>query len=369
MVNFNFIPPEAGPSQAKGQRVVSLLCGLGESQRLCVKLKLSRKGPSIHQGCGVLKLIKGNLQSDKAASAIPVMKRIRPILALLLFLSTQSPAQNFKQEFSKLCSQNDTAAQSKLLERWQKARPHDAELYVALFNYYFSKSRSEIVTISKEKKSGTLLELKDTGNHKTVGYLSGGYDHNNDLLKKGLQYIDSGISRYPARLDMRFGKIYVLGEIEDYEYFTNEIIRTVDFGATIHNEWIWPDSKEISKPGFFINTIRHYGLQLYDAGDEQLGRMRRVALAILKYNPDHVESLSDLAITYSLQGDDDRALEALLKAEKLAPHDFIVLNNIAHIYNNKGDKPRAIKYYELTLKYGDEEAKAQATEKLRTLKQ
>jgi len=56
-------------------------------------------------------------------------------------------------------------------------------------------------------------------------------------------------------------------------------------------------------------------------------------------------------------------------AEKINPKDFMVLNNLAQAYKLKGNKPNAIKYWELTEKYGDEQAKRQAKESLQTLRQ
>jgi Flp pilus assembly protein TadD len=109
-------------------------------------------------------------------------------------------------------------------------------------------------------------------------------------------------------------------------------------------------------------------MQLYNAGDSQLNNMKAIAEAVLKYYPDHVENLSNLAITYLIQKDYTNALTPLLKAEKIAPTDYIVLNNIAYCYDTKGDKANAIKYYELTEKYGDERAKQSAKKKLAELK-
>ena len=69
-----------------------------------------------------------------------------------------------------------------------------------------------------------------------------------------------------------------------------------------------------------------------------------------------------------LQKQYDKALEPLLKAEKLNPKDYIVLNNIAQAYKLKGDTKNAIKYYELTIKYGDEQAKKYAQGQIDELK-
>lgn len=96
--------------------------------------------------------------------------------------------------------------------------------------------------------------------------------------------------------------------------------------------------------------------------------MREIALAILKYYPDSVESLSNLSITYFLTGKFSEGLEALHKAEKINPKDYVVLSNIAHGYNLSGDKAKAIEYYEKTILYGNDEAKSFAKSKIEELK-
>jgi tetratricopeptide (TPR) repeat protein len=291
------------------------------------------------------------------------------ILMLTVFLAAQSFAQDFKKEFSRAFTQKDTAAQMQLLQNWQKEKPDDAELFVAYFNYYFSKSKREIIRLSSTPDTSASLELKDSTGLNTVGYLSDGIDYDSDLLEKGFQYIDNGINKFPTRLDMRFGKIYALGQIENYEAFTSEIIKTIDANNQLNDRWTWTDNKKVNDPKqFFLNAIQDYSVQLYNAGDEQLSRMQQIAERVLKYYPNHVESLSNLAIVYGLQGNYDNALKHLLKAEKIAPTDFIVLNNIANMYQQKGDKRNAIKYYELTAKHGDEEAKSAAAKKLKELK-
>jgi len=96
--------------------------------------------------------------------------------------------------------------------------------------------------------------------------------------------------------------------------------------------------------------------------------MKQIAEKILKYYPDHVESLSSLSVVYMLQKQYDKALEPLLKAEKINPSDYIVLGNLAQAYKLLGNKESAIKYYELTVKYGDEQAKKYAQGQIDELK-
>ena len=57
------------------------------------------------------------------------------------------------------------------------------------------------------------------------------------------------------------------------------------------------------------------------------------------------------------------------RAEKINPKDYIVLGNIALGYKLKGDKEKAIEYYEKTVEYGDESAKEYAKQQLKELKE
>jgi tetratricopeptide (TPR) repeat protein len=132
----------------------------------------------------------------------------------------------------------------------------------------------------------------------------------------------------------------------------------------------WSDNKPVENPvNFMLDCVQDYVLQIYNTQDDSLlDNMMRISETILKYHPSHIKSLSNVAIVYTLKKDYDKALTKLLKAEKIDPKDYIVLSNIAHAYKLKGDKGNAIKYYELTKKYGDDQAKDYATEQLKDLK-
>ncbi len=150
--------------------------------------------------------------------------------------------------------------------------------------------------------------------------------------------------------------------------FTQELISAIDYSQKIDLKWTWTDNKSIDDPKkFMLSAEQDYVSQLYEAGDDQVNNMRSIAETVLKYYPDHVENLSNLGITYIIDKDYTHALEPFLKAEKIAPTDGIVLNNIAYCYDLKGDKANAIKYYELTEKYGDERAKQTDKQKLQEL--
>lgn len=293
------------------------------------------------------------------------MKRISTSLLLSALFSLQAIGQNYKQDFDKLSTSGDTAKQRVLLAKWEKAKPNDAELYIAYFNYYVSKSKTEVVTINHTANGSNPLKAGKNGD--PAGYTSE-VGYKKEPLGKGFKYINTGISKFPNRLDMRFGKIYMLGENYNYTYLTKELVSAINYGQTIDNKWKWTDNKPLEKPEqFMLNAVQEYVAQIYNVGKSQADNIKLISETVLKYYPKHVESLSDLGLAYTLKEDLDNALKTLLKANSIAPKDYIVLNNIANIYAKKGDDETAVKYYEQALKYGDQEAKDLASTEIKRI--
>ena len=299
----------------------------------------------------------------------------RPTVTVLIGLTlffNPTFGQTFKQRFADLVSKQDTIGQRQLLQKWEKADSNDPELYVAYFNFYVTKSKKDFIELGNNPKGENVLKImdKDTSKSEPVGYMYGNSNYDPKMIQRGFDYADKGIAKNPTRLDIRFGKTYMFGELEDYKNFTTEIIKTIDYSEKIKNKWTWTDNKPVDDPKqFLLSSIQTYQLQLYNTNnDDLLNNVRQIAETILKYYPDHVESLSNLSIVYLIKKEYDKALTALLKAEKLAPTDYIVLSNIAQAYKLKTDYKNSIKYYELTIKYGNDQAKNYATGQIEELK-
>jgi tetratricopeptide (TPR) repeat protein len=289
-------------------------------------------------------------------------------LILFAFAINSIFGQDFYTEFQKYLQTNDTIKQLEILKQWEGSNPKDPELYTSYFNYFFSKSKKEIVTLNKEKPEGESLVFTDSLNQ-TAGYIGSQIYFDELELGKGFNKITEGIELYPNRLDMRFGKIYAYGQLKKWGNFTEEIINAVKYSKVNNNEWTWTkNEKQKDGKDFFLSSLQDYQVQLYNTGDDKLlVNMRNIASEVLKIYPNHIESLSNLALTYLITGDYNKALDPLLKAEELNPKDYIVLSNIAQGYKLKGNKEKAIEYYKKTIKYGDEEAKAYAKQQIEEL--
>src|SRR5687767_15760328 len=115
------------------------------------------------------------------------MQKIITFLIAATF-STFTVGQTNYEKFKQLYKTNDTAKIKVLLNEWERSNPNDPELYTSAFNYYFTNSRREIVSINREQKSKQSFQLTDSTG-KVVGFIGATMDYNPDKLKKAFQYI------------------------------------------------------------------------------------------------------------------------------------------------------------------------------------
>lgn len=297
------------------------------------------------------------------------MQKTILLTSVFILTSLLSFSQDFALQFKDLSAKNDTSGQIKLLTDWTTASPNDPELFIAYFNYYLRRSMTEVISIDRTQKDKNSFVVSDTGTGKTVAYLNSSPKYKSDILQKGFDYINKGILLHPTRLDMRFGKIYMLGQAENYLEFTKEIVATIDYGNKINNTWLWKEGKPLeNSKQFILSSLQDYITTIYNTEDDKLlPLMRQISETVVNYYPDHVESLSNIALTYLITGDYDKALPYLIKAENVAPNDVIVLNNIAEAYKRKGDKTNAKAYYEKIIKYGNKDEVQDARQKIKSL--
>lgn len=290
------------------------------------------------------------------------------LIIIIIFLSHFAHGQNYREDFLKHLKAQDSLAQIDLLKKWESESPDDPELFVSYFNHFFMQGKKEVLTLNAGNSDGEGIQIKDSTG--VVGHIGSAIMYDRKTVDKGIAYINKGIEKYPSRLDMRFGKIYTYGQMEDWEAFTQEIIETVSYSAEIDNHWTWAEGEVVEDAeNFFLSGIQNYQRQLSDTQDDALlSNMRRIAEKVLVHYPKDVPSLSNISVSYLLTEEYDKGLEPLLKAQKIAPKDPIAMMNIARAYVLKGENKKAIKYYKKVLKYGEEQEKAYAEAQIEELK-
>lgn len=303
----------------------------------------------------------------KRVFTIYIMKQLW-IACFAFFITSGVLAQDFEAQFNSAFQKQDTAKQRNVLVQWEQDAPEDPELFTSYFNYYFRLAKKEVMTLSGEQPGTAYLTLEDSTG-KTAGYMGSNTHYHAEIMSKAFMKIDKGIELYPNRLDMRFGKIHVLGEVEDWTGFTEAIVKTLHYSIQNANQWTWTHGeKRAGGETFFLSALQDYQLTLYNKNDDALlQNMRTIAQQVLEYYPNHVESLSNLSVTYLLTGDYDKGIEALVKAEAINPDDGVVLSNIAQAYKLKGDTPKAKVYYMKMLQLEDPQAVAFAKQQLEQL--
>ena len=196
-----------------------------------------------------------------------------------------------------------------------------------------------------------------------------GYQYNDSLFNLGQFYVSEGIKRNPKRLDMYFGKIYSLGAIGQYDKYLSELLKVIDLSVKSNYEWLWTDDKKLDNPkDFFKGTIQSYCYELFSMNPPKFDVIKSISERMILYFPQEVEYYSNIGSCYAMQNDIKKGLSYFLKAISLNPKDVIVLNNLAYSYEQLKDNNSAIKYYELVIKYGDEQQQTHAKSSIEALK-
>jgi tetratricopeptide (TPR) repeat protein len=244
-----------------------------------------------------------------------------------LFCSYSSYGQSFKTEFNAALKGKDLAKAEKILRDWDLADANDAELYVSYFNFF---------TLKSMEKDSTVLNREDA--------------------RKALEFITEGIERFPTRFDMRLVKIYMQGKLKDYESFTAEIIRLIQYSKKIGNNWKGEGFRLLDRPDEMLEgAVQDFQEMMFSTGDTALyAKVVDVSEEMLKYYPEHTQSLMNISTISIKRKDFDRSLDALLKADRIKADDSILKYNIAYVYQAKGDRANAKKYYQLTIDHAKE---------------
>lgn len=296
------------------------------------------------------------------------MKQLFTILLILLIPSVFY-ANDFKKQYLDLLKKGDYPELLKHLNEWEKAKPDDPEMYIGYFNYYLNKERSEGITIDRKRKMGSEIEVVDPETNVTVGYLNNSVHYNDDDIKQAFIYLNRGLELYPKRLDMHFGKIHVLNEIEDYNNMTREINWVLILSKRINNKWLWSDNKPLDNPeNFMLENIqaRIYGLI---QSDDETNVKYAVDLSnlLIKLYPKCIFGYSDLAVISINNADYTEAIEYLKKAESIDGKDIVIINNIAFCYSRLNDIENSRKYYKKLLKNDNPKVQQYARERLKEL--
>ena len=144
-----------------------------------------------------------------------MIQRTLIVLFLCLLFGFTINGQGHREQFKKHFKDGDLERQHAVLLKCEKAAPDDPELYVSWFNYYFRKSSKETLSITSTPKTSESIAVRKEGEETVVGYIGTDVYYAKADFDLGIVSIDKGISKFPNRLDMRFGKTHALAQIKD----------------------------------------------------------------------------------------------------------------------------------------------------------
>jgi tetratricopeptide (TPR) repeat protein len=184
-------------------------------------------------------------------------------------------------------------------------------------------------------------------------------------------WLNKGIARFPQRLDLLFGKVYLFGKLFQYDSFGITLLSAIE--KSVDNQFAWQWSKGVALQDgkqFLFSTCQDYIAQLFNAEDSSaLLWIEPISLALLEIDPKNVPCTSNLAVSNMMLQRWDEALVHLGKAHALDPKDDIVLANMGYCNLQLRNKAQAKKYYSLLKKSEEPQYQDLAKEMLQVVKQ
>jgi tetratricopeptide (TPR) repeat protein len=304
------------------------------------------------------------------------MKRILAIFLTGLILSSPAVAQKASQNkthkdtYLDLLNRSEFDALFRHLKKWEKENPDDPEMYIGYFNYYISRSKKEVVAVEKKGGTGSGLVITDPESGKTEGYLNPRINFNEADVRKAISHLDAGLQKYPDRLDMHIGKVYILGEIGDFDAQKKQLAAILDRSAKNNNRWYWSDGSPLPDgKNRMLEEIQARLGNYYEAKSDIGNRyLFEISSRMIALYPGDIYGYNNIAAIYTREGKNEEALKYLKQAEAINPKDLIVINNIANLYRNTGSVDLAVHYYKKMIQLGDDETRDYAKKQIELLK-
>ena len=285
----------------------------------------------------------------------------------LLFVSIALAAeQDYAARFKELRERKADAQIEPLLNEWREKRPNDPDAWITSANYYFNQRQ---VMISRKKPQKGDFSLTDkTG--KQAGSIA--FESDEAATKRAADLLQQATTKFPDRLDIWCGLAFVYQESGDFDSEFLTLQRMVSYAREHLAQLRWLNGENLPEPAdhFIPGKLHSYGMY-YEKKEnpEDDKRFLKIATFAAEQFPDHPYAFNDVALYYSIAGDNAKTREWLEKANRIDPKDTLVLMNLGQICSTLGDNRSARKWYQEVLKVDPEgEYALQAKDALAKLK-
>jgi tetratricopeptide (TPR) repeat protein len=266
----------------------------------------------------------------------------------IMELTAQSNSTDYKRIYMDLLNDNRLDELFTLLQKWETAENENPEMYIAWFNYYIRLGSS----------SGIAMGRMEDGRY-------GIYDQKNYLeenVYKGIEYLDKGLVYSKNRLDMYFGKISILNQINDYQKAGEEVIKLLQLSSEIKNVWLWTNNVSVADgEHVFVNSLGDYYGVWINAGTEiSLEQLKICTTNQIELYPQYIGAYNYLSIYYLINNDYNIAIQYLEKALTINGNDCVILINLGRAYISIGNNTKAKECFNKVLLVGNEDDKEYA---------
>ena len=252
------------------------------------------------------------------------------------------------------------------LTEWRAKDSNNPEAWVASANHYFNK---RVVTVSTDKPAKGDIAVKKEGSGEDAGSISFPVDPEN--VKKAADLLEEAVKKFPDRVDIWCGLAFIYQESDNFDSEFSALQKMVAYTKAHPEKLAWMSGKLSDPPEkFFPEKLHSYALyyEKKETEDDDT-RFLKVAQYSAEQYPNHPYAFNDVALFYSVAGDNVKTREWLEKAHKVDPKDTLVLVNLGQVASDMDDLDAARKYYEEALKADPKgEHAAEAKEALAELK-
>lgn len=294
------------------------------------------------------------------------MKRIVTLfLTLALSLSALAqdplPQTEFLRRYTNLIQRVGPAGVGveTLIAKWEEAWPEDPQLYLARFNFCFTRSRSshiEDMPVDKYLGQAPLLPMTDSLGNKHNYFEV--FEYDDDLFAQANSAIGQAITLKPWHLDYRMAKIDALlaYEKDKPEMALQELKALATKHYKEHPVWEYEGMDGVSEEQFRA-FMQDYCVAIFRLGSETSAQaFKALSEHMLTYCKDEPLYLDNLGSYYLVRKEYKQARKYYDQVLKKHPSDMTALKNSILMARTMKDKKLEKKYLELMAKNGETEA-------------
>ena len=267
---------------------------------------------------------------------------------LLCAIAFSQTAEEFKARYERQVKNvgNDGVGVETIIDRWEEAYPTDINMFIARFNYCYTKSQTtEMITRSSSRYLGQkpAFTLKDSAGN-DVNYFED-ITFDTDLFARAMTALDTAVELSPNELRYRFSRITALiaYEKESPDMAAEQISGLIDLNAKNSSNWTL-DGAPLEE-NTFEDAIAEYLYSFFRIGSEiSYDYFYQIASQMSRLYPKNTVFINDIGSYYQVvRKNNKQALKYYNKTLKIEPDNYAAKRNIKLIQSSQSQKGQSSK--------------------------